>query len=93
MRVLCKHFKATFKSWDRLFMQAADFATTVGPDRLISVSHSHYHSEGIVTVWYWGEAATCHHCDYDLTMNRSGTCPECGALVSYDAPPVNDTQS
>jgi hypothetical protein len=40
-------------AWDALFQQAADFASDIGPDRLISISHSSDHSDGIVTVWYW----------------------------------------
>jgi hypothetical protein len=55
-----KHLSATFRmfrgtliSWNELFQQAADFATAIGPDRLISISHSSDQSDGIVTIWYW----------------------------------------
>jgi hypothetical protein len=44
-------------------MAAAAFATTVGQERLIGISHSHGGGEwlgaggrGMVTVWYWEEA-------------------------------------
>ncbi|HEX5000154.1 MAG TPA: hypothetical protein VFY29_18180 [Terriglobia bacterium] len=47
-------FRATFKSWQELFAQAAEFATSVGPERLISISHSADQNNGVVTVWYWG---------------------------------------
>ena len=40
-------------SWDELFSQAAEFATTLGRERLITISHSADHSDGVVTVWYW----------------------------------------
>ena len=84
MRVLCKHFRgALLKTWTSLFQDAADFATTVGPERLISISHSHHMPEGIVTVWYWGKPESCHKCGYDLTGNESGICPECGAQQSW----------
>ena len=85
MRVLYKHFKATFKSWEALFQDGADFASKVGLDRLITISHSHHESEGIVTVWYWGEPEACHKCGYDLTGNESGVCPECGTKQSFES--------
>lgn len=53
MRVCYKHFRATFKTWEDLFQEAADFATEIGPERVISIAHSADKSEGIVTVWYW----------------------------------------
>jgi hypothetical protein len=42
-------------TWDQLFTQAAAFASSVGPDRLISISHSEDQQDGVVTVWYWAE--------------------------------------
>ena len=52
MRVDYRMFRGTFKSWEALFQEAADFASSVG-ENLISISHSAYNSEGIVTVWFW----------------------------------------
>ena len=46
-------FRGTLIGWNELFQQAADFATAIGPDRLISISHSCDDLDGIVTVWYW----------------------------------------
>jgi hypothetical protein len=46
-------FESSFQSWNSLLQQAADFATEVGPERLISISHSEDHNTGMVTVWYW----------------------------------------
>lgn len=43
-------FRGRFASWDQVFAEAAEFANRVGPERLISISHSH---DGIVAVWYW----------------------------------------
>ena len=40
-------------TWQSLFREAADFATEVGPDRVISISHSEDKADGVVTVWYW----------------------------------------
>jgi hypothetical protein len=48
-------FRGTFASCERLFQEAAAFATQVGRERLISISHSEGQHEGVVTVWYWGE--------------------------------------
>jgi hypothetical protein len=39
--------------WDDLFAQAADFATKAGRERVIGISHSADHNQGVVTVWYW----------------------------------------
>jgi hypothetical protein len=52
--VVFKTFRGTFKSWKQLFTEAAEFATGIGKDRLITISHSADHSEGVITVWYWG---------------------------------------
>lgn len=52
--VVFQTFRGTFKSWNTLFTEAAEFATSVGKDRLITISHSSDHSEGVITVWYWG---------------------------------------
>lgn len=46
-------FRGTPITWDELFQQAADFASGVGPDRVISISHSADGNNGVVTVWYW----------------------------------------
>ena len=48
-------FRATFDTWEALFSQAAEFASRIGRDRVISISHSEDHSDGVVTVWYWDE--------------------------------------
>jgi hypothetical protein len=54
MEVKFEVFRSSFESWQKLFEQAAEFATNVGPDRLISISHSEDANEGVVTVWFWG---------------------------------------
>ena len=46
-------FRGSFVTWKELFRQAADFASGLGPDRVINISHSADHSDGVVTVWYW----------------------------------------
>jgi hypothetical protein len=57
MRVVHRHFSSSAASWESLFDEAAAFATRVGRDRLISISHSHNGPNlgglGVVTVWYW----------------------------------------
>ena len=50
-------FRGSLSSWHTLFSQAAEFATRVGPRRLISISHSEDRNEGVVTVWYWATQA------------------------------------
>ena len=55
MRVAFEIFRGTFTSWEALFAEAAEFASRIGPERLISISHSEDKQEGVVTVWYWAE--------------------------------------
>jgi hypothetical protein len=43
------------QTWEALFAEAAAFATSVGPARVISISHSEDQNDGVVTVWYWAE--------------------------------------
>jgi hypothetical protein len=54
-RVHYRMFRGTFETWDQLFTQAADFASTLTPEQLISISHSEDGNDGVVTVWFWGE--------------------------------------
>jgi hypothetical protein len=55
MRVCFKVFQSMTQSWDDLFGDAARFATDLGRDRLICISHSHEEHVGVVTVWYWSD--------------------------------------
>ena len=48
-------FMSSFKSWDSLFAEAAAFAESIGPENLISISHSEDQNKGVVTVWYWSK--------------------------------------
>jgi hypothetical protein len=57
MHVSFEVFRGTWSSWVELFAQASEFATQVGPDKLISISHSEDDDEGVVTVWYWTDEA------------------------------------
>lgn len=81
MRVLVKKFSAVFKTWDGLFLDAIEFATALPPENLISISHSSDQGNGVVAVWYFGEPDHCVKCNYDLTGNTSGRCPECGTVI------------
>jgi hypothetical protein len=47
-------FRGTLKSWPELFETAAAFATKVGRENLISISHSEDQQDGVIAVWYWG---------------------------------------
>ena len=57
MRVKYRVFQSGVKSWEGLFSEAADFATQVGRDRLIGISHSEggrdIGANGVITIWYW----------------------------------------
>ena len=48
-------FRSDFSSWNTLFEEAAEFATIIGRDRVISISHSADNVDGVVTVWYWSK--------------------------------------
>lgn len=53
--VTFKVFRGTMATWDQLFSDAAAFATMVGPERLITISHSEDKQDGVVAVWYWAD--------------------------------------
>lgn len=53
VRLSFKYFRGTWSTWDSLFSQAAQFATELGPERVVSISHSSDQNVGVVTVWYW----------------------------------------
>ena len=55
MEVRFEVFRGLLTTWKSLFTEAARFATEVGPERVINISHSEDHNEGVVTVWYWAE--------------------------------------
>ncbi len=42
------------------FAQAVEFATKLGPGRVISISHAEGERGSIVTVWYWAPAYEVH---------------------------------
>ena len=52
-RMAYRMFRGTFETWEALFAEAAQFATEIGPERVVSISHSADRSDGVVTVWYW----------------------------------------
>ena len=52
-RMAYRMFRGTLTTWDDLFAEAAQFATEIGSERVVSISHSADHSKGVVTVWYW----------------------------------------
>jgi len=54
-RVEFRVFRGVMTSWAALFEEAAQFASEVGPERLINISHSADRSDGVVTVWFWSE--------------------------------------
>ena len=53
MQVAFRTFRGTWASFETLFGKAATFASRLGPERLISISHSEDGGDGVVTVWYW----------------------------------------
>jgi hypothetical protein len=48
-------FQSPLSSWDSLLGQAAEFASRLGPGRLIGISQSEDGNSGTAAVWYWAE--------------------------------------
>ena len=55
IKIAYRIFQSKVKSWNSLFDKAGAFATKLGKERLINISHSESGANGIVTVWYWEE--------------------------------------
>ena len=45
-------FRGAFTRWETVFAEAAAFASRIGPERLIGISHS---QDEVVAVWYWSD--------------------------------------
>ncbi len=57
MRAAFRVFESYEESWDELFRRAAEFASQLGPDRAIGISHSEsIRSKRNVVVWFWEPA-------------------------------------
>jgi len=56
MRVRFKTFESQFATRQKILQMAADFATQLGPERLINITHSEDRDDEVVTIWYWEEA-------------------------------------
>jgi hypothetical protein len=55
MHVSSKTFQSRTRSWDDLRQDAAQFASSVGRDNLITITVVLEAPKGILTVWYWSE--------------------------------------
>src|SRR5271168_4003723 len=55
MRVLFKAFDSKMASREKLFKAASEFASYIGRERLITLSHSEDRDNIVITIWYWGE--------------------------------------
>jgi hypothetical protein len=55
MQVRHQLFESSFKSWDALCAEAGAFASTLGRERLItiSVAQADTGGKGVIFVWYW----------------------------------------
>jgi hypothetical protein len=48
-----KIFKSHTEPWEKMAQRVAEFLTSLGPGRVIGVSHSHESQVGVIIVWYW----------------------------------------
>ncbi len=46
-------FKSSVKTWQTMLNEASDFASTIGEQRVINISHSCDNNKAVVVVWYW----------------------------------------
>jgi hypothetical protein len=61
MILKAKVFESSMKSWDAMCSEVSEFATQVGPERLVNISMasagggewSGLGSFGTIVVWYW----------------------------------------
>ena len=64
-RLTFRAYRSTTAPWQELFAAAARFASDIGPERVLNISHSADEDDGVVTVWYWtteaSEDGTVHH--------------------------------
>ncbi len=55
MLVRFKAFESQLSTRQKILQKAADFASQVGRERLISITHSEDRDDEVVTIWYWDE--------------------------------------
>jgi len=55
MRVRFQLFHSSIKSWRDLCAEAAAFASELGKERVINISMSEDHHDGVIVVWYWDD--------------------------------------
>ena len=48
-----RYYRGSWQSWEDLFAQASAFAASIGPERVVSLSHSSEGADGVVVVWFW----------------------------------------
>jgi hypothetical protein len=53
IRASHKVFKSSFDSWEKMASQVTAFLATLGPGKVIGVSHSQESQHGVMIVWYW----------------------------------------
>ena len=46
-------FQSSCMSWREMFQEAAEFASRLDQNDLVSISHSHEGQRGTVTAWFW----------------------------------------
>ncbi|MFN4258229.1 MAG: hypothetical protein ACK4RK_02970 [Gemmataceae bacterium] len=55
MRVLFRSFDSKMASREKLFKAASEFASKLGQENLINITHSEDRDNIVITIWYWGE--------------------------------------
>ncbi|QEG24012.1 hypothetical protein MFFC18_39180 [Mariniblastus fucicola] len=52
MQVHHQIFQSSYRFWNDLCNEAAQFASQIPPELLINITHSCDHQKGVVVVWY-----------------------------------------
>lgn len=51
-------FESHTKAWEPFCQEVADFVTGLGPKKLVTISHSHDSTTGVITVWFHEDVAS-----------------------------------
>ena len=93
MKVFFKIYDSKMASREKLFKVATEFANQIGPDRLITLTHSEDRDNIVLTIWYFtdepeskGKAAAAQH--KDLKPTYQGVIPQKTPDTHHGMPPI-----
>lgn len=85
--VICLNLVDYFYEWPAAVREPESWVIVCGCGLNIGLAMlAHLVLPKVHQLYRWGNH--CPVCDYDLTDNTSGVCPECGAAVARQKPPL-----